>query len=423
MTITGSALYAQSGGVTSVINASAYGFITKAMKCDFIENIYGGYHGITGVLNEELVDFQYESPAVIESLYHTPGAALGSCRRNLPDIQNGMALYERFFSICEAHNIRYFFYNGGNDSMQSLRKILQASEKLGYDLTCIGIPKTVDNDLVGTDNCPGFGSAAKYNMVSILEASMDLASMYRDSTKVFVMETMGRHAGWITASTSLAKRHEDDPPHLILLPEVPFEEDKFLAKVTEIISKIGYCVIAVSEGIRNLDGKFVKDAGINDVFGNTQLGGVGNTIQNLIQKNLKLRTHGSILDYCQRSARHLASRVDVEQAVSCGKHAVYIAREMTDKMVTIVRESNDPYSWSLKEISLSEVIGKEKSLPTNYYNPDNYEVTQDFAQYCKPLVEGEDYPLYFEGLPQYGHLTKHFVTKKLDACPKELLDK
>ena len=410
----GNAVYAQSGGVTSVINGSAYGVIAQAMKSDFIEKIYGGFQGINGILDEDLIDLHEESPHAIDALRYTPGGALGSCRRKLADLEKNRAEYERILQVLAAHNIRYFFYNGGNDSMDTAYKVSRIAEQMGYDLISIGIPKTIDNDLPVTDNCPGFGSTAKYNAISILEGSLDVASMYRDSTKVFVMETMGRHAGWIAASTALARREPEDAPHLILLPERPMKQEEFLGKVEKNVAQRGYCVVAVSEGAKKDDGTFLADAGTTDQFGHVQLGGAVNVVQSLIKTNLGLKTHGALLDYCQRSARHAASRVDLEQAIACGKHAVALAKEqLNGKMVTIVRESNHPYRWSMGHTDAAHIANQEKMLPDSYISADGFNVTEEFITYCRPLIEGEDFPPYAAGVPQYGQLKKQLIPKKL----------
>ncbi len=408
----GNAVYAQSGGVTSVINASAYGVIQAAMRSDFIENIYGGFNGINGILYEQLIDIQMESSENIEGLRHTPAGAFGSCRRKLSSLDKNRKQFERIVEVFDAHNIRFFFYNGGNDSMDTALKVSKIAEELGYDLVCVGVPKTVDNDLPVTDNCPGFGSVAKYNAISILEGAFDVASMHRDSTKVFVLETMGRNAGWIAASTGLAHRSPKDGPHIILLPERQMILDKFLAKVERTISKIGYCVIAVSEGVKNEQGKFLAESGLVDSFGHAQLGGAGSTVSNIIKDNLKIKVHTAMLDYCQRSARHIASQVDVAQAIACGKKAVEIAgQEINGKMVTIIRESNDPYQWITGYTEIENIANIEKKLPDEYIADDGMSVTEDFKLYCEPLVIGEDYPPYLNGLPNYIKLEKHLVKK------------
>ena len=412
----GNAIYAQSGGVTSVINGSAYGVITEAMKADFIDKIYGGFQGINGILEENLIDLQEESPQTIEALRYTPGAALGSCRRKLPDLEKNRHEFERIVQVLEAHDIRYFFYNGGNDSMDTVCKVSRIAVKMGYELIGIGVPKTVDNDLPVTDNCPGFGSTAKYNAISILEGGIDVASMYRDSTKVFVMETMGRHAGWIAAATALARRERDDPPHLILLPERAFVEKRFLVKVEEVVSRNGFCVVAVSEGSKGEDGRFLSESGSTDQFGHVQLGGVTHVVQSLIKENLGLKTHGALLDYCQRSGRHLSSRVDLEQAIACGQHAVAIAKEqLNGQMVILVRENDDPYRWSVGHTDAVNIANQEKLLPDSYISSDGFDITEAFIKYCRPLIEGEDFPPFSAGIPQYGRLKKKFVPKKLPA--------
>ncbi|MGK5091594.1 6-phosphofructokinase [Deltaproteobacteria bacterium TL4] len=415
----GNAVYAQSGGVTSVINASAYAVITEAMQSDFIDNIYGGFQGINGILDEKLIDFKEESPAVIKSLRYTPAAALGSCRRKLPDLNANRREFERIVEVFNAHNIRYFFYNGGNDSMDTAYKVSQIAGQMGYELISVGIPKTVDNDLPITDNCPGYGSVAKYNAVSILEGGLDVASMYRDSTKVFVLETMGRHAGWIAAATALARREPGDAPHVILLPEVRFEGEPFLTKVEEVVRQKGYCVVAVSEGVRTADGGFLAESGNKDQFGHAELGGVVNVIQSIIQRFLKMKTHGALLDYCQRSGRHLASRVDVEQAVACGQHAVRLAEQrLNGQMVTIVRESDSPYRWTVGNTDILNIANKEKLLPDDYISGDGFDVTEKFIQYGRPLITGEDFPPFSDGIPQYGVLKNHLLKPKLKSFNK-----
>lgn len=410
----GNAVYAQSGGVTSVINASAYGVITEAMKVDFIDKIYGGFQGINGILDESLVDIQEESPAAIEALRYTPGAALGSCRRKLSDLEKNRSEYERIVQVLEAHNIRYFFYNGGNDSMDTAYKVSQIAGQMGYDLVSIGVPKTIDNDLPITDNCPGFGSTAKYNAISLLEGGLDIASMYRDSTKVFVLETMGRHAGWIAAATAMARRQAGEPPHIILLPERPVNIDKFLAKVEGTVAQNGYCVVAVSEGAKDESGKFLADSGTKDQFGHVQLGGAVNEVQSIIKGKLGLKTHGALLDYCQRSGRHIGSRVDVEQAIACGKHAVEIAKEqLNGHMAILVRESNTPYQWSVSHTSAANIANQEKMLPDSYISEDGFDVTEEFETYCRPLIEGEEPPPFVGGIPQYGRFENKLIPKKL----------
>ena len=408
------AVYAQSGGVTSVINGSAFGVIKSAQESDIIENIYGGLYGINGVLEENLVDIAQEDPRDIARLPFTPSGAFGSCRKKLPSLEKNRADFERIIEVFKAHDVRYFFYNGGNDSMDTAYKISQLSHDMGYDVTCIGVPKTVDNDLPVTDNCPGFGSVAKYNAVSLREASFDVASMHHDSTKAFVAETMGRHAGWIAASTALAARNENEGPHIILLPEIAFKEDLFLAEVEKIRSRLGYCVIAVSEGLQNEEGKFVADAGTIDTFGHTQLGGAGDFISNLIKNKLEIKVHNALPDYFQRSGRHIASRTDVEQAIAVGKEAVRLAAEGNNgQMVTIVRESDSPYSWTVGHTDISNIANKEKILPSDYIREDGFHITEKFRTYCRPLIEGELWPDYAGGIPVYSQLKRNLVPKKL----------
>ena len=408
------AVYAQSGGVTSVINASAYGVIKAAQESDIIENIYGGRFGINGVLEERLVDIQQEDPAELEKLPLTPSGAFGSCRKKLPSLEKNRADFERIIEVFKAHDVRYFFYNGGNDSMDTAYKISLLSKELGYDVACIGIPKTVDNDLPVTDTCPGFGSVAKYNAVSMQEASRDVASMHRDSTKVFVGETMGRHAGWIAASTALAIQEEGDGPHIILLPEVAYEEEKFLAEVERVRGLYGYCVIAVSEGLQNTEGKFVADAGTTDMFGHTQLGGAGDFISRVVKQQLGLKVHSALPDYYQRSGRHIGSRTDMEQAIAVGREAVSLAsQDLNGQMVTIVRESDQPYKWSVGHTDITNIANKEKVMPPEYIREDGFHVTEGFFRYARPLIEGELPPAFKNGIPDYARLKLKLVPQKL----------
>ena len=410
------AVYAQSGGVTSVINASAYGMITAAREADFIGEVYAGLQGINGVLDENLIDLSREDPAAIEALRYTPAGAFGSCRIKLKDLDQDRAAFQRIVDVLAAHDVGYFFYNGGNDSMDTVDKLDQFAASHGYPLQVLGIPKTIDNDLPVTDNCPGFGSVAKYNTISMMEGSMDTESMYRDSTKVFVMETMGRHAGWIAASTGLASRSEEDGPHLILLPEVPFNPETFLTALGRQVEAHGFCAVTVSEGVQNEDGGFLSEQGTTDAFGHAQLGGAGVFIQDLVKGELGLKVHGAVLDYCQRSGRHLASGVDVEQAIACGAEAVRLAGEgLTGRMVVIQRDGNDPYRWSLGHTGAADIANKEKKLPPEFIREDGFHVTEAFRAYCLPLIQGEDYPPYQNGLPAYRRLGKELLPRKLEA--------
>ncbi|MDH4246723.1 MAG: 6-phosphofructokinase [Deltaproteobacteria bacterium] len=401
------AVYAQSGGVTAVINASAYGCITAALKSGFIGQIFAGKDGMNGVLEERLIDLGAESKEALEALRHTPSGAFGSCRLKLKDMEKDFARFERILKVCEAHQIRYFFYDGGNDSMDTVAKLAEFAQKAGSPLQVIGIPKTIDNDLPITDNSLGFGSAAKYNAVSMMEGSLDVASMYHDSTKVFVMETMGRHAGWLAAATGLGSRMEAEGPHVILLPEVPLDRHAFLARVESMIAKHGHCAITVSEGAVDKEGYFLADSGLKDAFGHEQLGGAGHVVQEIIKHELKFKVHGALLDYCQRSGRHVASKTDVLQAVACGAKAVELAAQgLNGVMVTIVRENAAPYQWSLGHTEAANIANKEKKLPREFISEDGFHITQGFRDYCSPLIQGEDYPPYQAGLPAYQRLKK-----------------
>ncbi len=413
MPIRGNAVYAQSGGVTSVINASAYGVIKSAMKAEFIDDIYAGLYGINGVLDDKLIDVSQESFEAIEGLRYTPSAAFGSCRKKLGDIEKNRHEYERIIEVFKAHNIRYFFYNGGNDSMDTAHKISLVSKQMGYEVTSIGVPKTVDNDLPITDNTPGYGSVAKYNAVSIREGSFDVESMHRDSTKVFFLESMGRHAGWIVGATGLAATSEKDGPHLILFPERTFNQDEFLGKVEETVRKIGYCVVAVSEGVHRPDGTFLADSGLKDSFGHAQLGGAAMAVAGIVSGELGLKTHTAILDYCQRSGRHIASKTDVEQAIACGAKAVELAAEGKNGFMPVIfRESNTPYEWSIGEAPISEIANKEKEVPDEFIREDGYHITDKFREYATPLIAGEDYPPFKDGLPHYVRLKKVLIPAK-----------
>ncbi len=410
------AFYAQSGGVSAVINASAAGVIETARRHRRrIGKVYAGRHGIIGALTEDLIDTSKESAAVIAGLKHTPGGAFGSARYKLKGLDKNRAEYERLIEVFRAHDIGYFFYNGGNDSMDTAHKVSQIGASLGYPVTCIGVPKTVDNDLPHTDCCPGFGSVAKYIAVSTREAALDVASMARTSTKVFVLEVMGRHAGWIAAAGGLAGSKPGDAPHIILFPEVPFEEQKFLERVKQCVNDYGYCVVVVSEGTRRPDGKFLAEAGTKDAFGHTQLGGVGPEIAGIVKRALGYKYHWAVADYLQRSARHVASKVDVQQAYAVGKAAVELALKGMDAvMPTIVRKSSRPYKWTLGHVPLGEVANQEKMLPPEYITPDGYGITEACRRYLQPLVAGEDYPPYKDGLPAYVQIKGAAVPRKLN---------
>lgn len=409
------AFYAQSGGVTAVINASACGVIETARQHkDKIGKVYAGRNGIIGALTEDLIDTSKESARNITALRHTPGGAFGSCRHKLKSIEENRAEYERLIEVFKAHNIGYFFYNGGGDSQDTAHKVSQISEELDYPITCVGIPKTVDNDLPITDNCPGFGSVAKYVAVSTREAACDVASMAKTSTKIFVMEVMGRHAGWIAAAAGLAKEEEGDAPHIILFPEVPFDKDKFLKRVNSTVKKHGYCVIVVSEGVKYKNGKFLTDSGNKDAFGHAQLGGVAPLLANMITTKLGHKHHWAVADYLQRSARHIASKTDVEQAYALGKAAVEMALKGKNAvMPAIIRTSNKPYRWKIGEAALADVANVEKMMPKNFISRNGFEITDACREYLAPLIKGEDYPPYKNGLPQYARMKNAAVPKKL----------
>ncbi len=409
------AFYAQSGGVTAVINASAAGVIETAREHKkHIGKVYAGRNGIIGALTEELIDTSKESKATIAALKHTPGGAFGSCRFKLKDLETSKREYERLIEVFKAHDIGYFFYNGGGDSADTCLKVSQLSEKMGYPIQAIHVPKTVDNDLPITDVCPGFGSVAKYTAVCAKEAGMDVASMCATSTKVFVMEVMGRHAGWIAAAAGLAKQQDGDPPHIILFPEIAFDKVKFLKKVQQTVKKHGYCVVAVSEGARYADGVFLADAGSVDAFGHKQLGGVAPVIAQMVKDELGFKYHWAVADYLQRSARHIASAVDVAQAYAVGKAAVEMAVAGKNAvMPAIVRGKGKKYSWSIGEAPLAKVANVEKKMPRNFITADGFGITAAGRDYLAPLIEGEDYPPYKQGIPQYARL-------KLEAVPKKL---
>lgn len=411
------AFYAQSGGVTAVINASAAGVIETARKHkDKIGKVYAGRNGIIGALTEDLIDTNKESIKDIAALRHTPSGAFGSCRFKLKGLEENKLQYERLIEVFKAHNIGYFFYNGGGDSADTCLKVSQLSEKMGYPLQAIHVPKTVDNDLPITDCCPGFGSVAKYVAVSMREASFDVASMAKTSTKVFVMEVMGRHAGWIAAAGGLASDKNCELPILILFPEIAFNKTKFLAKVDSMVKQHGYCSIVVSEGVKGEDGKFLSDQGLRDAFGHAQLGGAAPVIANMVKEALGYKFHWAVADYLQRSARHIASKTDVEQAYALGKKAVELALKGENAvMPTIDRVSDKPYKWKIGVAQLSKVANVEKMMPRNFITKDGFGITDKCRTYLAPLIKGEDYPPFKDGLPQYVQLKNVAVTKKLVA--------
>jgi ATP-dependent phosphofructokinase / diphosphate-dependent phosphofructokinase len=405
------AFYAQSGGVTAVINASACGVIETARKNKI--KVYAGRNGIIGALLEDLIDTGKESAAAIAGLRYTPGGAFGSCRYKLKSLAENQAEYERLIEVFAAHDIGYFFYNGGNDSQDTAYKISQIGQKMGYPLICIGVPKTMDNDLPFTDTCPGFGSVAKYVATSIREIGYDLDSMSTSSTKVFVLEVMGRHAGWTAAASGLAQEEEGQSPHIILFPEIAFDEKKFLARVALCVKKYGHCAIVVSEGLRDKNGKFMAEAGTTYVFGHKQLGGVAPVIAQLVKAKLGFKYHWAVADYMQRAARHLASKVDVEQAYNLGKAAVELAlKGKNNVMVTVVRKSNHPYRWTIGSAPLANVANVERKVPRNYITKDGFHITKAARDYLSGLIQGEDYPPFKNGLPNYVQL-KNIAVRKI----------
>ena len=418
--MTKNAFYAQSGGVTSVINASAAGVIETARQhADKIGTVFAGRNGIIGALKEELIDTSLFSDSQIAALKHTPAGAFGSCRYKLKSLNENRAEYERLIAVFEAHQIGYFFYNGGGDSQDTANKVSQISQEMGYPITCIGIPKTVDNDLPLTDCSPGFGSVAKYVATSIFEASLDVASMAASSTKVFILEVMGRHAGWIAAASGLASPHAQGAPHLILFPEVTFKQAEFLQKVKDTVNTKGYCVIVASEGVKDPHGKFLAESGLKDAFGHAQLGGVAPYLAKMIKDELGFKNHWAVADYLQRAARHIASQTDVDQAYALGKHAVELALAGKNAVMPIVvRTNHSPYQWNIDSVPLSELANVEKKLPQNYISEDGYGITELCRQYLLPLIAGEAYPPFENGLPQYIYLPLNIVEKKLGELSK-----
>ncbi|HEX7768597.1 MAG TPA: 6-phosphofructokinase [Dokdonella sp.] len=411
----GKLLYAQSGGVTAVINATAGAVIETARRHRM--PVLAARNGIIGALREDLIDTTKETAAAIAALRRTPGGAFGSCRYKLKSLDAHRAEYERLIAVFKAHDIRAFLYNGGNDSADTALKIAEAGRALGHAVNVIGVPKTVDNDLAVTDCCPGFGSVARYTAVSVAEASLDVESMHESSTKVFIIEVMGRHAGWIAASAGLAARKAGDPPHLILFPEIAFDEDAFLARVRASVERNGYCTVVASEGLRNPAGQFIAEAGTRDAFGHAQLGGVAPALAQLVRQRLGYKYHWALPDYLQRSARHLASKTDVEHAVAVGKAAVeYALAGRSAVMPVIVRTSDAPYRWKIEPAPLARIANREKKLPKGYISRDGYGITAAARRYLEPLVRGEDPPKYGrDGLPDYVRLRNTPVPRKLPA--------
>ena len=408
------AIYAQSGGVTSVINATASAVIEASRKSKKINKLYAGKDGIIGILNEELIDTSLENSSDIKKLIHTPGGAFGSCRHKLKDVNQSKREYERLIDVFKAHDIGYFFYNGGGDSQDTSNKIAQYTKDAGFPVTCIGIPKTIDNDLPYTDNCPGFGSVAKYIATSTKEAALDVKSMSKSSTKVFIFEVMGRHAGWLAASAGLAKSKNNSAPHIILLPEISFNEKLFLKKVKEVVKKEDYCVIVVSEGAKYKNGKFLADAGTVDSFGHKQLGGVAPRIAEMISNKLGFKYHWAVSDYLQRSARHISSQVDLDHAYAVGKAAVeYASSGENAIMPIIVRKKTKSYSWEVGKVALSKVANIEKKMPRNFISKDGFGITQSCKNYLSPLIQGEAWAPFEDGVIQTASLKNKLIRKKL----------
>jgi 6-phosphofructokinase 1 len=407
--------YAQSGGPTAVINASACGLIETARKhSDKIGKVFAGKNGILGALHEELIDTSLETDAAIAALKHTPASAFGSCRFKLKSIKEDRSQYERLIEVFKAHNIGYFFYNGGGDSQDTAHKVSQMGDQLGYPLTCIGIPKTIDNDLPITDCCPGFGSVAKYVAVSTQEAALDVKGMAATSTKIFILEVMGRHTGWIAAASGLGRQRDDQAPHIILFPEIALDQEVFLAEVKRCVDDYGYCVIVTSEGVRDNDGEFLTSSSQTDAFGHTQLGGAAPLLANMIQQKHGYKYHWAVSDYLQRAARHLASKTDLDQAYAMGKGAIELALSGENNiMVTINRTCESPYQWSVGHCALADVANIEKTMPRDFISDNGFHITDACRRYLAPLIEGESYPPYKNGLPDYIELSNQCITKKL----------
>jgi 6-phosphofructokinase 1 len=414
----GNIFYAQSGGVTPVINATAAGVIDAYnQNRKSFGKLYIGKNGILGALKEELIDVSMENKSQLALLKQTPGGAFGSCRLKLNDFKKSKKDFERIYEVFKEHNIRYFFYNGGGDSQDTTNKVSKFFKERNYSIVCIGLPKTIDNDLPVTDNCPGFGSVAKYIATSTLEASLDLKSMCETSTKVFILEVMGRHAGWLAASAGVIKEKTEDAPHLILLPEIKFNQNLFLKKVKEATIKYGYCVIVASEGIKDGKNKFLSNSGLKDSFGHAQLGGVAPVLSSIITEKLKYKVHWAVSDYLQRAARHIASKVDVNQAYALGLESIKVAKtDINNIMLTIKNNSTKQnYKWSISSTNLDNVANVEKMLPKSFIKSNNFEITNSCKQYILNLIQGEDYPTYQNGFPKYAKLKCKTIKKKLES--------
>ena len=414
----GNIFYAQSGGVTSVINATAAGVIDAYNKNKkSFGKLYVGKNGILGALNEELIDISKEDKTQLALLKQTPGGAFGSCRLKLSDFKKSKKDFDRLYEVFKKHNIRYFFYNGGGDSQDTTNKVSKYFKEKNYSIICIGLPKTIDNDLPVTDNCPGFGSVAKYIATSTLEASLDVKSMCETSTKVFILEVMGRHAGWLAASAGVIKEKAGDAPHLILFPEIQFNQSSFLKKVKETTIKYGYCVIVASEGIKDNKNKFLSDSGLKDSFGHAQLGGVAPVLSSIITNKLKYKVHWAVSDYLQRAARHIASTVDVDQAYALGLESIKVAKLDNNNIMLTIKSTKikQKYKWSISSTNLNNVANVEKMLPKNFIKSNGFEITRSCKEYISNLIQGEDYPSYDNGVPQYAKLECKTIKKKLPA--------
>ncbi len=419
--LNGNLLVAQSGGPTCVINASVAGVVTEAGRHECIENIYGGLNGILGILNEEIVDLGDEKRSAIEGLKYTPAAALGTCRYKInfqKQPEQAAKDMDRLFAVFNAHNIRYFFYAGGNDSQDTAHKIHLEAVKRGYDMRVLGVPKTIDNDLPKTDHCPGYGSVVKYNATTVTEVGFDVGSMATDDGSCCIIEVMGRAAGWIAAGTVLAKQgNPANPPHIILLPEIPFEEAAFLAKVKETVAAYKYCIVVCGEGLKDKQGEEIgADKTRLDAFGHAVLAGASEKLKEIVQGRLNLKTRTVLLGYAQRAAAHIASQTDADEAFACGGAAVRAAVEgKSGFMPKIVRLSSNPYRWTIELEDLANIANVEHFIPRDWISEDGFLPNEKFVEYAAPLIVGEVKVPYVNGLPHYVTLEKSKVDKLLPA--------